>query len=80
MTIETKTTLCPMLMQRFDRMLLSRPSVKFCDDCETLQKCYERILKRMNKANAGSRNIQKLKQEFEELYGRTKTKEDVKRT
>ena len=75
------TTAClpPPILQYFDRLLLSRPMPKFCDDSETLWKFYEYIsfnlVRKAKKSTPKRDKCETLINEFLGLYERIKTKE-----
>ena len=75
-----KTVNClPPIIQYFDKMLLSKPTPKFCEDSETLWRIYEYIsFALVRRAKAGSRKRERVEQQIEEflaIYERITKKE-----
>lgn len=74
------TILSPEITQILDKNLLSKPTIKFYDDCERIWKIFQYIERKLKKKCKNHpemlQKYLKLQQEFMELYERAKTKED----
>lgn len=74
MKIITNATIPPQIVQYYNRLLLTEPTCKFCDDSETLNKIFDYIIK--NLSHKFTSKHLKLIEEFKELYERAKIKEN----
>lgn len=67
------TNMPPMIMQSFDRQLLSRPC-KLNDNGSNLDRVYQYIKRKIDKKPIGNK-VYELEEEFLEIYERIKAKE-----
>lgn len=78
--METISIIPPKILEYFNEKLLSLPTPKFCDDSETFWKVYQYINKKLYKkcmrCPFQMGKFEKLFNEFYEVYGRAKAKED----
>ena len=82
---KTVSVSLPHIFEYLDPLLLSKPCPKFGEDCETLWRVYQYILRKLKPKARGNlawlENIEKLEKEFLEIYERAKTKEnELKKT
>lgn len=81
--MKTITSLTPMISQSYNALLLSFPSPKLRDSCETILKMLEEIEKMWHKLDSNpikKERCQNLKLEIIELYERAKVKEKERET
>ncbi len=78
--METISIIPPKILEYFDRLLLSRPTAKFCEDSDTLYRIYQYIKLKLQKKTyhcpIQDKKFIEMEMEFLNLYGRAKTKED----